>query len=440
MNHRTILEWETIRYGSAPDEIPPAIADRIADVAAASPLAGQGSRILDHGRDRLRARGVVGVIVAGDSVLEILPKIDFPDEDQSVAIGSIRRRLINMLAVAIDVKVDAGAAASLDWQNETLLEILIRIFAERLTEALRYGLPRRYIEQSDDLATLQGRLNVTRQFTNFAANPTRLACEYEALTTDIALNQIMKATVAKLARSSRSAMNQRQLRELTFVFDEIADIPAQSLRWDHVVLDRTSARWRELVSLARLLLGDRFQTTSAGKSKGFSLLFEMNTLFEEYIARILQKALIGTGHVSTNQGGRLYCLQTQDGRGLFQTKPDILIKSNNRVVQIIDTKWKRISGRLENVKQGISQADVYQMMAYGQLYGSDRLTLLYPHHSMLNDAEGLHAIHLIRGTNKVLELATIDISHGRQIAERLRALVAGIPRADYPSAPTNIHI
>jgi 5-methylcytosine-specific restriction enzyme subunit McrC len=40
-----------------------------------------------------------------------------------------------------------------------------------------------------------------------------------------------------------------------------------------------------LLALAKLILGDRFQTTTAGEARGFSLLFEMNTLFEEFVGR-----------------------------------------------------------------------------------------------------------------------------------------------------------
>ncbi|MCI1142069.1 hypothetical protein MOP88_06750 [Sphingomonas sp. WKB10] len=51
MIRRTILEWQAIRYGYAADEMPMAAADRIAAVAAASPLAGRdGGGVLEHGR------------------------------------------------------------------------------------------------------------------------------------------------------------------------------------------------------------------------------------------------------------------------------------------------------------------------------------------------------------------------------------------------------
>jgi 5-methylcytosine-specific restriction enzyme subunit McrC len=423
MIRRTILEWEMIRYGGSADEIPVYAADRIATVAAISPLAGRnGGGILDHGRKGLRARGVVGVIAAQGCAVEILPKIDFPGKDGVEATGSIRRRLVHMLAVALDLKIDAGQFARLDWQRETLLEILIRLFSEKLIDAVRHGMPRRYVEQSGDLPVLRGRLDVPRQFTILAAEPSRLACQFDALTADIALNRIMKAAVVRLLRVARTASNQRRLRELTFAYADIADMPTSTLNWDLVVLDRTNNRWRQLLSLARLLIGGRFQTTSAGGSDGFSLLFEMNTLFEEYVARMLKRAMVGTDLRVVTQGGRLYCLETDNRRGLFQTRPDILVKRGDDVVQIIDTKWKRIAIRVDDPKQGVSQSDVYQMMAYGQLYKCDRLTLLYPHHAAANRGEGVHATHQVTGRSNRLRTATIDISQGESFSERLRAI------------------
>ncbi len=422
MIRRTILEWEAIRYGDAVDEIPAHAADRIAAVAAASPLAGRGGGgVLEHGRKALRARGVVGVIATGGNALEILPKIDIPGEEGERATGSIRRRLVHMLAVALDLKIDAGQVTALDWQRETLLEILIRLFSEKLVDAVRQGMPRRYVEHADDLPALRGRLNITRQFTTLAVEPSRLACRYDALTPDIALNRIMKAAVTRLSGIARTTDNQRRLRELAFAYADIADVPVSALRWGDVVLDRTNGRWRELLNLARLLLGERFQTTSAGGSDGFSLLFEMNTLFEEYIARMLKRALSDTDLRVVSQGGRLYCLETEDRRQVFQTRPDILIKRGDVVLQVIDTKWKRIAARIDDPKRGVSQADVYQMMAYGRLYRCGRLTLMYPHHHQVGCEEGLVGGYTVTSSTDHLELFSIDVSRGDNVRERLAA-------------------
>lgn len=427
MIQRTILEWESLPYGDDPKDvasIPGLVADRIAAVAAASPLAGRGGGgVLEHGRKALRARGVVGVIAAEGGALEILPKIESRADTDVAQIGSIRRRLVHMLAVALDINVDVGQFTALDWQRDTLLEILIRLFTDKLVEAVRKGMPRRYVVDENDLATLRGRLDVTRQFTVLATNPSRLACRYDALSPDIALNQIMKAAVTRLASIARSGENRRRLRELGFAYADIADVPVSALRWNELVLDRTNARWRELLSMAKLLLGQRFQTTSAGEGKGFSLLFEMNVLFEEYIARMIRRVLAGTDLSVVSQGGRLYCLRTDGNEELFQTKPDILVKRGSDVVQIIDTKWKRIGARIDDAKQGVAQADVYQMMAYGRLYDSLRMTLLYPHHAGLHGDEGMQASYWIAASEQRLETATVDVSADEGVRACLRTII-----------------
>ncbi|AOF88325.1 restriction endonuclease [Sinorhizobium sp. RAC02] len=424
MIRRTVLEWSSIKYGPAPDEIPAEVADRIAAVASASPLARRGKAgVLEHGRKALRARGVVGVVAAGGCALEILPKIDTPGEEGREAIGTVRRRLVHMLAVALDLKIEAGQVTALHWQEETLLEILIRLFTTKLIDSIRQGMPRRYLQHQDDLPVLRGRLDAKRQFTTLAAAPSLVACRYDELTADITLNQIMKAAVLRLSRIARTSDNLTRLRELSFAYADISDLPVSALRWDDVVLDRTNSRWRELLNLARLLLGDRFQTTSSGGADGFSLLFEMNVLFEEYVARMLKRGLVGTELRVVSQGGRLYCLQTEDQHGLFQTRPDILIKRGNGVIQVIDTKWKRIASLLDDPKQGVSQGDIYQMMAYGELYQSDALMLLYPHNARLGADEGLLAAHRITGISKRLSIATIDIAMLSGCAQRLAALV-----------------
>lgn len=88
----TLREWDFLPYGEGCKAIRVEEADRLAAMAAVSPLAGQsGSGVLEHGRRALRARGVVGVIAAPGVELEILPKIDGEDQD------GLRQQLVHML-------------------------------------------------------------------------------------------------------------------------------------------------------------------------------------------------------------------------------------------------------------------------------------------------------------------------------------------------------
>jgi 5-methylcytosine-specific restriction enzyme subunit McrC len=368
---------------------------------------------------------VVGIVAARDCTLEILPKIDGLEHNE----GQTRTNLVHMLATALELDISPGALTDVGWQKENLLEILIRLFTDKLFGEVHRGLPRRYVAHEADLPALRGRLDVQRQFRALAASPQRLACRFDDLSPDIALNQVMKAAVSRLSRVARLPENQRRLRELSFAFADVTDVPVSQLRWQDIVLDRTNNRWQALLSLAKLLLGDRFQTTSRGQQQGFSLLFEMNTLFEEYIGRMLQRALVGTGYSVHLQGGRLHCLLEKDldsgalGTRRFMTKPDIIVRAGQMNAFIVDTKWKRLAARIDDPKQGVSQADVYQMMAYGRLYSCPRLILLYPHHRGLPTPAGVTGCHQIIGCDDELITATIGLDDLRSVPAVLRGMV-----------------
>ena len=421
----TIREWGKLTYGNEAGQIHEKFADRLAGAARHSAFARRGKGVLEHGRDALRARGVVGILSVQDCSLEILPKIDVAHgESTNRQHAAIRKSLIHMLAVALNLRVDLGNVAELDWQRETILDVLIRLFCDKLTNAMRRGMPRHYCEIEDDLPSLRGKLNSARQFTRHAANPARLSCRFDALIEDIALNQVMKAAVGHLIQISRSATNQQRLRELAFMYADIATVPPSVLRWDEIVVDRTNRQWQELLGMARLFLLNQYQTTTGGEIHGTALLFEMNALFEEYVGRLISRCLASTNRTVSLQGGRLFCLvEESKGRGLFQTKPDILIHCAGKVTHVIDTKWKRISSRIDDPKQGVSQGDVYQMMAYAQLYHAPRLTLLYPHHLGLGSDEIVHARHRIAGQVSILETASIDVVDGKRVVEQIRRLL-----------------
>lgn len=176
--------------------------------------------------------------------------------------------------------------------------------------------------------------------------------------------------------------------------------------------------------MARLFLMNRYQTTTGGAGQGTALFFEMNVLFEEYVGRLMSRALVGTDLTVSLQGGRLFCLTLETGeRGVFQTKPDILIRRAGIVTHLIDTKWKRISSRIDDPKLGVSQSDVYQMIAYAQIYRAPRLTLLYPHHPGLGTEDLVQARHRITGLEAILETASIDVATEKNVLDRIRRLV-----------------
>jgi 5-methylcytosine-specific restriction enzyme subunit McrC len=116
----------------------------------------------------------------------------------------------------------------------------------------------------------------------------------------------------------------------------------------------------------------------AGKHNTCSLLFDMNKLFESWVAAELRPEAWKQNLKLREQGPRRYMAQWQDNeQPVFQMKPDIsLIDAEDNVVRICDAKWKILNQ--EESKLGISQADLYQLQAYGNRYDVKVLDIYYP--------------------------------------------------------------
>ena len=405
---KTIREWETLRIGD--DGLSDNEAARLHAAAerAARRLKLSETAVLTRTHRGLKAGQVVGILSAPGQTLEILPKIDGED-------GTARAALLHMLAVAWDLRVADGELAALNTQRRDLLELLIRLFAERLLIAVRRGLPRRYLAHEEDLARLRGRLDIKRQFTHLAVRPDRLACRFGELSVDTPLNRVLKAAVSRLAGLARSAENSRRLGELAARFEPVRNSPDPL--GEPVRLDRTNTAFHDLHRLARLFLSREWQSTTAGRATGFSLLFPMNTLFEAFIGRSLRRALAPRPVDLQHQ--RHHALIGRDGEehdeGFFALRPDVVVHEPDSRPIVLDTKWKRLTPWQPGHEKtmGIAQADIYQMLAYARAYNAKRLVLLYPWHREMEDMQpGLNRRWRVTGPDGPdchLDIATIDV-------------------------------
>ena len=407
----TCREWEYLPTGGK-DGLTAREASRLHAVAesAARRLKLPATAVLERRHRGLKAGQVVGILSVPGRTVEILPKIDGED-------GAVRAALIRMLAVALDLRVADGELAALDTQRHDLLELLARLFADRLLTAVRRGLPRRYIAHEDDLPVLRGRLNVTRQVTHLAVRPDRLACRFDELSEDTPLNRVLKAAAARLARLVRSAANIRLLAELAARFEPVGD-SRRPLR-EPVRLDRTNTAFHDLYRLACLFLDDEWQSTASGDASGFTLLFPMNDLFEKFAGRCLKRAL-PPGSVRL-QPARCHALHDADGGLLFQLKPDAVADTPDGKI-VLDTKWKALEP--DKTDLGVKQSDIYQMLAYARAYKATRLILLYPWQKETSETAGILRRWTVANSNCALDITTVDVGNPETVVDALRRIVA----------------
>ena len=307
----------------------------------------------------IQARNYVGVLQTKSGLtIEILPKIaDKNDVERSKAV------FIKMLRTIKNFPFKSSNLASLKTQNLPLLEIFISMFLCELEALVKKGIKSDYVALEENLNFLKGKLNINEQIKRNSIHKERFYVGYSEFLSDIKINRIIKTTLKFLYKKSNSSKNQQKIRELLFIFDEVLECEDYKNFFAKLVINRQVKHYEQTLLWCKIFLFNNSFTPHKGDDLGFALLFDMNALFESYVGDFIKKSFPGT--ILQHSEKHL----VEDPKS-FKLRPDIFLKGKF----IADTKWKIISS-----KDGISQADLYQLYAYGKKHPCDgKLHLIYP--------------------------------------------------------------
>jgi 5-methylcytosine-specific restriction enzyme subunit McrC len=115
----------------------------------------------------------------------------------------------------------------------------------------------------------------------------------------------------------------------------------------------------------------------------------MNALFEEYVGEKIRRSCHDRFTYITMQRPCHSLVESKIVNGedmgqVFNMKPDIALGQNYKYPEIIvDTKYKMLEN--DSKKEGVSQADMYQMNAYSKKYNCSNIILLYPQNSSIEN-------------------------------------------------------
>lgn len=331
----------------------------------------------------LQVKNYVGVVFMPDgSQIEVLPKVAKVNSD-AVSHDDARASLLMMLKTLKSFRYLQTNSAQLAKNKMPLLEVFISQFLTAVNRLIKRGLRSDYVREQDNLAFLKGKLLVGKQLRHNAINKHKFYVEYDEFLQDRPANRLIHSALRRVNGYSRNADNQKLCRELLFAF---ADIPVSkdiSNDFAQLKLDRSMSHYESSLAWTRLILDGFSPLTLQGKTNAFSLLFPMESVFESYVASILNKYL--PTHLSLTTQASSKSLVVHNKAKHFRLKPDLLIqhalgekKGLNH--SVLDTKWKLV--KQDKSAYGLSQSDFYQMFAYGHKYlnGAGELFLIYPAH------------------------------------------------------------
>jgi 5-methylcytosine-specific restriction enzyme subunit McrC len=336
-------------------------------------------KFIEITRRRLRPLNYVGVIKAGEVTLEIFPKF-ITDRMGNADLSKkdiIAKNLLKMLQYTHTVSIREIDYANIFKERHSFFEVFISIFARNLLSLLKCRQNREYMRKYDEIRFVKGKIDFRRY-----TNPARLhliPCTYHERTADNIINRVLKYTAYLMSRIVEDRENYRTLRKILDLLDSITLTPITIQQVKSISFNRLNADFKPFIDICSIFLEGSTLTLQASTIETFSLLIPMESLFEQFIAGVIQgeelhRNVFGDGARIEVQKHIGYLIE-KDGKKLAGMKPDIVIKMGKEKV-IIDTKYKLLNQ--EDRKLGVSQQDLYQVYAYCRETNAKKALLLYP--------------------------------------------------------------
>lgn len=331
-----------------------------------------GNKSIVYDYNKIKFINYVGIIKVKNLIVEILPKISLSND-----IIKDREMLMFMLSKCNKLSVDIKELLNSNILNNSLLDILAKVFSKKLLNELQKGLYREYVSKEEALSMIKGKILISKSIKENTINKNKMNCKYDEFTEDNLFNAILKGAINVILFSIKNNDVKKELNIINNIFNDISDIYIPNNIILNYNLNRMNNRFLECFTLAKLILLNSSMDKSLGKENGFSILFEMNYLYEEYIGVLLKEVFNDTNiSINTQEKSRYLLWNTLKERNEIALKPDIVIYKDNKPKVIIDTKWKSSS---INNREIYSQSDIYQMYAYITTYTEcEECILLYP--------------------------------------------------------------
>jgi len=332
----------------------------------------------------------VGVIQIGGLTIEILPKIDRQATDDPAEKDKWQGVLLNMLSVCRKISVDTVSETQLKRRYNSILDVYFEMYLNEVEQLIRRGLIKQYRKVGSNQKALKGKLLFAQNIRHNLVHKERFYCEHQVYDRHHLIHHIIFKGL-KVIENLVSYRLRDKLHRILFELDSFQEINITAQHFDRITLNRKSYVYANALEIAKMFILNFSPSLHTGHHAMLTLLFDMNSLWEEYVYRILKK------YHQNHQ------VQAQRSKKFWENRsirPDIIITTPDKHRTVIDTKWK-----IKNSKRPAIN-DLKQMFAYN-LHWSANSVLLYPQISQ-SDTSGTFQ-HLQDHEYDTCKMVFIDI-------------------------------
>ena len=320
------------------------------------------------------------------------------------------QNIYHMLAYVFQVLREQGYRDVATEEFANTAELCAAILARGIGSQLKRGLGREYVDRTEALSSLRGKIEVTESVKTRTVLRRQMVCSYDEFSVDTYMNRILKATCVLLLRSDIDKARKKELKRLLVFFSDVGDIDLATVDW-YMRFDRNNQTYRMLMNVCWLVAKGLLQTQADGTSRLMDFLDEqrMSHLYEKFILEYYRRE-----HPEVNASASYIRWALDDGFDdmLPAMKSDIML-SRGSTILIIDAKYYSHTMQQQFDKYTIQSNNLYQIFTYVKNKEAELADMLHDVSGMLLYAktdEEIQPDGVYQMSGNQISVKTLDLS------------------------------
>jgi len=269
------------------------------------------------------------------------------------------QNIYHMLAYAFQILREKGYASCGTEDFENTADLLSAILVKGVSIQIKRGLGRTYIEQTEPLSCLRGKIDVTESIKQQTLIKQQLVCTYDEFSENTYMNRILKTSMELLLRYDIPKARKKELRNLLLYFKDVSTLDIHTINWNFR-FNRNNQSYQMLMSICYLLIKGLLQTTADGTVKLMQFIDEqrMCRLYEKFILEYYRK------HYPQIKTAASQISWATDNFVMLPTmQSDIMLSFENKTL-IIDAKYYSHTTQVQYDVNTLHSNNLYQIFTY----------------------------------------------------------------------------
>lgn len=283
-----------------------------------------------------------------------------------------------LLSYALGLYLPKGDSSneSSKFKNLWLIALLWRANAEKAIT--KSQIPKIYKKVEKNQSYFRGKLNIQKHIRHNSVDKSKFYCNYSKFSFENSINQTIRYCYRVLIKSGfKDILKGFSEHEAMLGDFGVSNNPITLEEINKIVYTPFTKYYKPLMEISKSIIKFKNYQNSSNllQKSGFSVFLDMAEVWENYLYHLLKKNLEGFEIENPNLSGD-YSIFNDGSRKI---RPDLLIKKGDKIVAVIDAKYKYYTkvGSYAGEPGAINREDLYQMMTYLHRFGTDECIGLF---------------------------------------------------------------